>query len=67
LKDKKLWKELIRLLSIGGQPTKAVLAQTCMGVFFVRLVSGTIFEMPFFPKPPLTTCGPLTTVCETLI
>jgi hypothetical protein len=25
-----------RLLSVEGQPTKAVLAQICMGVFFVR-------------------------------
>jgi hypothetical protein len=24
---------LFRLLSVEGQPTKAVLAQTCMGVF----------------------------------
>jgi uncharacterized membrane protein len=34
LKDNKLWKKLIRLLSVEGQPTKAVLAHTCMGVFF---------------------------------
>jgi hypothetical protein len=27
-------KKIIRLLSVEGQPTKAVLAQTCMGVFF---------------------------------
>jgi hypothetical protein len=29
----------IRLLSAQGQPTKAVLAQTCMVVFFIRPVS----------------------------
>jgi hypothetical protein len=32
---KKLRKELIRLYSVGGQPTEAVLAQTCMGIFFI--------------------------------
>jgi hypothetical protein len=47
-----LWKQLIRLLSVEGQPTKAVLAQPCMGVFFVRSVSDTIFAMIFLPKPP---------------
>jgi len=36
-------KELIRLLSVEGQPTKAVLAQTCMGIFFIRSVSDKIF------------------------
>jgi hypothetical protein len=29
-----LWKELIRLISVEGQPTKAVVAQKCAGVFF---------------------------------
>jgi hypothetical protein len=28
--------ERIRLLSVKSQPMKAVLAQTCMGVFFIR-------------------------------
>jgi hypothetical protein len=50
MKDKKLWKELTRLLSVEGQPTKAGLAQTCMGVFFIRSVSDTIFAMFFLPK-----------------
>jgi len=54
--------ELIRLLSVEGQPTKAVLAQTCMGVFFIRSVSDTIFAMLFLPKPPAdhlaNRCGP---------
>jgi hypothetical protein len=30
-----VWKELIRLLCIEDQPAKAVLAQTCMGVFLI--------------------------------
>jgi hypothetical protein len=36
-------------------PTKAVLSQTYMGVFFIRSVSDTIFAMLFLPKLPLTT------------
>jgi hypothetical protein len=43
LKDKKLWKELMRLLSVEGQPAKTVLAQTCVGVFSIRSVSDTNF------------------------
>jgi hypothetical protein len=35
--------ELILLLSVEGQPTTVVLAQTCMGVFFIRSVYDTIF------------------------
>jgi hypothetical protein len=50
-----LWKELIRVLSADGQPTRTVLAQTCVGVFFIRSVSDTIFAVPFLPKPPRTT------------
>jgi hypothetical protein len=34
--DKKLWKELILLLSVEGQPMKVVSSQTCMGVFISR-------------------------------
>jgi hypothetical protein len=45
--DKKLWKK--RLLSVEGQLTKAVLAQTGMGVFFVRSVSDTTFILLFLP------------------
>jgi hypothetical protein len=45
-----LWKELIRLLSADGQPTRTVLVQTCVGVFFVRSVSDTIFAVPFLPE-----------------
>jgi len=45
---------LIRLISVEGQQTKAVLAQTCMGVFFIRSVSDIIFAMLFLPKPPAT-------------
>jgi hypothetical protein len=33
-----------------GQPTKAVLAQTCMGVFFIHSVSDTSFAILFLPK-----------------
>jgi hypothetical protein len=42
---KKLWKEQIRLISVEDQPTKAVLAQTSMGVFFIPFVSETNFLM----------------------
>jgi hypothetical protein len=45
----------IYLLSVEGQPTKAVLVQTCMGVFFIRSVSDTIIAMLFLPRPPQTT------------
>jgi hypothetical protein len=51
LNYKKLWKERIRVLSIEGQPTRAVLAQTCMAVYFIRSVSDTIFAMLLIPKP----------------
>jgi hypothetical protein len=34
------------------QPTKAVLAQICMGVFLIRSVSDTIITMLFLLKPP---------------
>jgi hypothetical protein len=53
----KLWKELIHLLSVEGQPTRAVWAQTWMGVFFVCPVSATIFLMLFLPKPPVNHCA----------
>jgi hypothetical protein len=39
--------EIIRLLSVEGQPTKAVSAQSCNAVFFIRAVSDTIFAMLF--------------------
>jgi hypothetical protein len=52
---------LIHLLSVDGQQTKAVLAETCMGVFFIRSVSDTVFK-PFIPKPPRTTGNMRTTV-----
>jgi hypothetical protein len=50
-----LWKELIRLLSVQGQSTKVVLAQTCVGAFFIRSVSDTIFAVLFSSE---TACGP---------
>jgi hypothetical protein len=40
---------LIGLISVEGQPTKAVLAQICMGVVFIQ-VSDTSFVMIFLPK-----------------
>jgi hypothetical protein len=50
-----LWKKLIRLLSVEGQPTGAVLAQTCMGVFFIRLVFDIIFALFSLQNHLLTT------------
>jgi hypothetical protein len=54
LKGKKLWKELIRLLSVEGQTTMVVLAQASMGVFFIRSMSDTHLEMLILLK---TTAG----------
>jgi hypothetical protein len=42
--------EVIRLLSVECQPTKAVLPHTCMGVVFIRQWSDTILTMIFLPK-----------------
>jgi hypothetical protein len=56
--DKKLWKELIRLLSVEGQPTMALLSHICVGVFFIRSVSDAIFGMLFLPKPLADRRGP---------
>jgi hypothetical protein len=63
IEGQEVTEKLIRLLSVEGQPIKAVLAQTCMGVFFVRLVSDTIFAIPYLPKartdhhwPPMARC-----------
>jgi hypothetical protein len=72
LKGKKLWKELIYLLSVEGHPTKAVLVQTFMGVFFILSVSDTIFAMFLLSKLPVDRCRPAglplgTTVCKTLL
>jgi hypothetical protein len=47
--------ERIRLLTVEGQQTKAVLAQTCMGVFFIRSVPDTIFVVLFSYE---SACGP---------
>jgi hypothetical protein len=47
MKDKNLWMELIRLIYVEGRLTKAVLAQTCMGVIFISSMSNTIFTMFF--------------------
>jgi hypothetical protein len=69
--------ELIRLLSVEGQPTKAVLAQTRKGLFFILSMSDTVSAVLFLPKPPAdhrrppcksswTTGGPQTTVRKAL-
>jgi hypothetical protein len=42
----------------GGKPTKAVLTQTCVDVFFISSVSETIVAILFPPKPPAYRCGP---------
>jgi hypothetical protein len=52
IERQELWKELIRLLSVECHPTKAVLAETCMGAFFIPSVSDTVFAMLFLSKPP---------------
>jgi len=54
-----VFSEIIRLLSAEGQPTNAVLTQTCTGVFFIRLVFVIIFEILFLPKPSADCSGPL--------
>jgi hypothetical protein len=74
---KQLLKELIRLLSVEGQPTKTVVAQTSMGTSFNRSVSDTFFALLLSSKlsadnlanprgppdePSRTTSGPRTTV-----
>jgi hypothetical protein len=51
LKDKKLWEELIRLLPVEGQPTKALLAHVYGCVFNSFGVSYN-FRNVFLPKPP---------------
>jgi hypothetical protein len=51
-------KERIRLLSIQGQPTKAILSQTCMGAFFIRSVSDIIFALLFLLKQTADRRGP---------
>jgi hypothetical protein len=62
LKDEKLWKELIWLLSVDGQPTKEILAQTCVGIFFICLVSDTVFFYAFSCE---TACVSLQTTWQT--
>jgi hypothetical protein len=58
MKNKNLWKELIRLLCVEGQPTKAVLTLTCMGVSFIRSLFDITFIMLFLPKLPADRRGP---------
>jgi hypothetical protein len=50
IQGQEVWKEQIRVLSVEGQPSKAVLAQTCTGVVFIPSVSDTTFAMLFLPK-----------------
>jgi hypothetical protein len=47
-KDNKLWKELIRQLSVDGQTTKTVLAQKCQRVYVIRQASDTMFAIFLF-------------------
>jgi hypothetical protein len=54
IKGQELWKKTVHLLFLEGQPTKAVLPQTFMGVFFIRSVSDTILAMLFLTQPPRT-------------
>jgi hypothetical protein len=44
--------ENIRLRSVEDQPIKAVLAQTCMGVFLILSLPDTIFRILFLLTPP---------------
>jgi hypothetical protein len=54
--------EVIRPFSVEGQPTKAVIEQTCMGVFFIHSVCDTTFAIPSFFE---IACGPLRTTWRT--
>jgi hypothetical protein len=58
LKDKNLWKELIRKHSVADKLTKAVLAQTCKGVFFTRSVSDKMFAILLISKKLASRRGP---------
>jgi hypothetical protein len=57
IEGQEVMEELIHLLSVESQPTKAHLAQTSTSVFLIRSASDTIyafFTMPlFFPKLPV--------------
>jgi hypothetical protein len=44
IKDNKLWKELIRLFSVEGQPTTAVLVQMYGCIFHTWFSSKTIAD-----------------------
>jgi hypothetical protein len=51
--------EIIRLLTVEGRPTEAVLAQTCMGVFLYSLSVWynfcNAFSFETARRPPRTT------------
>jgi hypothetical protein len=51
VEQQEIWKELIPLLSVEGQPTKAASAQTRMGAFLIRSVSDDNFPMSFLANP----------------
>jgi hypothetical protein len=44
--------ERTSLLSAEGQPTKAILSQTFMGVFFIRSYLIQFLQCFFLPNPP---------------
>jgi hypothetical protein len=63
---------VVRLLSVEGQPARAVLAQTWMGVFLIRLMSDTISAIFLRLRPSADRLGPpgeppRTTVKETMV
>jgi hypothetical protein len=54
-----------RLFSVQSKQTEAVLAQTPIGVFFIRSVTDTVLQRPFSEtvcRPPRTTSDPRTTL-----
>jgi hypothetical protein len=65
MNNNKLWKELIRLLSAEGQPTKAVLVQTCTAVLFHSFSVWYNFCNGISSK--IAYGQPRTTILETLI
>jgi hypothetical protein len=71
IEGQEVTEELIHLLSVEGQPAKAVLAQTCVDALFIQ-ESDTIFAVLYLPKPPADHRRPpdellRTTVLQTLL
>jgi hypothetical protein len=53
------------IFSVQSKPIEAVLAQTRIGVFFIRSVTDTVLQRPFSEtvcRPPRTTSDPRTTL-----